>query len=228
MPYLGLQSVRHGNSGACIEDIFRLHFPNSPVVADLTWGKGRFWRWPDDGLAVDAWRPTVIGLDADTRGGAMIQSDYRYVPLKDQSVDVAIFDPPFIFTKGLFRIMGTRRFFLGPEPTAGVLAASDLLRPKNASDLRQQTTVAMYEMRRIARRGMVLKGMDLVTGQHPNWWSYQVMHDAYVMLGIWPEDVLIQIGGNPHLIDPRWKNQYHFRRAHVMYLIYKFEEGGNR
>jgi hypothetical protein len=161
----------------------------------------------------------------------MIQSDYRYVPLKDQSVDVAIFDPPFIFTPGLRGIVGAKRFFLGsPEGNqerfyAGPHSDLRVLAPKNAADLRRQTAVALCEMRRIARQGMVLKGQDLVTGAHPNWWTYQVMRDAYQMLGMGPEDMLIQVSPAARLADPRWKNQYHFRRSHAIYLVYKWEGG---
>lgn len=89
MAYLGIESVIRGNSAKCIEAIFKIHFPDAKQVADLTWGQGRFWNWDNS--------PHVIGLDADTRGGAHIQSEYQHVPLKDQCVDVAAFDPPFIF-----------------------------------------------------------------------------------------------------------------------------------
>ena len=228
MPYLNLKSVVHGNSAACIEQIFQLHFPEVSVVADITYGRGRFWKW-QGGTQPYTLPPHIVRLDANTTGGAEVQSDYRYVPLKDQSVDVGVFDPPFIFSAGLRGIVGAKRFFLGsPGETKQRFyggPGSDLrvIAPRNALDLRRQTVGAMVEMRRVARQGMILKGQDLIVGTHPNWWSYQVMHDAYTLFGIWPEDMLIQVSPAARLADPRWKQQLHFRRAHAIYLIFKWD-----
>ncbi|KKN22925.1 hypothetical protein LCGC14_0910000 [marine sediment metagenome] len=208
MPYLGLQSVRHGNSGVCIEDCFRIHFPDTQLVADLTYGNGRFWKWPSNNIQ----QPPIIALDAVVREGVHIQSDYRRLPLKSKSVDVAVFDPPFIFSPGLRGIIGEDRGFRGGPG------------PYNASDLQAHTAQAMVQMRQVARHGMILKGQNLVTSQHPNWWTYQVMDMGERLLGIWPEDVLIQVSSAARMIDPRWKNQYHFRRSEAYYIIYKWSD----
>jgi hypothetical protein len=211
MSYLGLQSVRHGNSGACIEDCFRIHFPDAQLVADLTWGDGRFWKWPSE----DIQQPTLIGLDAVARPGVSIQSDYRWIPLQDNSVSVTVFDPAYIFSPGLRGIIGAKRGFRG-GPDACV--------PYNAPDLQRHTALAMAQMRRIARQGMILKGQNLITSQHPNWWTYQVMETGQKLFGVWPEDILIQVSPAARMIDPRWKNQYHFRRSEAYYLIYKWSD----
>ncbi|KKN55488.1 hypothetical protein LCGC14_0581630 [marine sediment metagenome] len=214
MPYLGLETIRRGTSGACIEDCFRIIYPNAKTVADLTYGKGRFWKWPSDDMVL----PDVVKLDLEPIGGAEVQASYCYVPLKDQSVEVAIFDPPFIFSPGLRGIIGAKRFFLG------VTTGNDprINAPRNSKQLYQQTVVAMQEMRRIARHGMILKGQDLITSQHPNWWTYQVMNIGDRLLGLWPEDVLLQVSPAARMRDPRWKNQYHFRRAHAYYICYRW------
>lgn len=216
MPYLGLESVRHGNSRACIQDIMRLHFPEAEDVADLTYGKGRFWTSADP--------PCIIGLDADPRGGAMIQSDYRHVPLRDQCMDIAIFDPPFIFTSGLRRIVGSKRFFLGSDENVRFNLDERVLRPRGPEDLLNHTQTAANEARRIARHGMVLKGQDLIVNK-PNWWSFDVMRMLNNIGFGMPADMLTQVSPAARLRDPRWQNQYHFRRAHAIYLIYKWEGG---
>lgn len=227
MAYLGLETIRHGTTGACIEDIFQLHFPQATLVADLTWGKGRFWIWPREtqgwGLIGDRHDPgatfkkiiRVVGLDIEPIAGC-IQSDYLHVPLKDKSVDVVVFDPPFIFTRGVRRITGTKRGFLGAE---GAVAKAF---PHNSMELLQHTLRAFEESRRIARQGMVLKGMDLVVGKDVNWWTFGVMQAVQDSWGLLPYDMLIQVSPAARLKDPRWKNQYHFRRRHVVYLIYRW------
>ena len=211
MAYEGIESVRHGNSAACIEDVFRVHFRDAEVVADVTWGKGRFWKWPN--VVPPA---TIIGLDADPRGGAQAVADYRSVPLKDQSVDVLVFDPPFIFTPGIRRIVGAKRFFLGSEEGVRFNEDDRVQRAKNPNELMLHTISVAAEARRVARQGMILKGQELIVDK-PFWWVHHVM--SYIGE---PEDMLIQISPAPRLNDPRWKNQYHFRRRHAIYLVYKW------
>ena len=213
--YLGIESVRHGNSAACLQDIFAVHFGAAEVVADVTWGKGRFWRWPADGHPPR----TIVGLDADTRGGADVRADYRFVPLKDKSVDVLIFDPPFIFTPGIRRIVGAKRFFLGSPEKVRFNEDDRIQRPKNPSELTVHTLGVMEEARRVARMGVVFKGQDLIVDR-PHWWSFAVMLEILKRFGILPEDMLIQVSPAPRLNDPRWKRQFHFRRRHAIYLVY--------
>ena len=218
MPYKGIESVVHGASDQCLKAIFDVHFEDSSLVADLTWGKGRFWKLLP-GL-------NVTGMDADPRGGASIVSDYRSVPLADQSVDVAVFDPPFIFTPGLRGIVGSKRFFLGSDKTRfyeGPHSDCRIQAPSNAKELLNHTLYACHEMKRIAKKGMILKGQDLVTQLHPNWWTFDVMYLVGRELDIVPEDMLIQVSPAARLHDPRWKKQLHFRRRHAIYLVYKFQ-----
>lgn len=214
--YLGIESVVNGTSDNAIDAIFAVHFPDAGPVADLTWGKGRFW----NGKAGE--RP-IIGFDIAPHSGCQIGAEYQHVPLRDQSVDVATFDPPFIFSNGILRTMGTSRFFLGDkvQPDGSRPSQAELARPKNAKELLEHTVVAAMEMRRIARKGMIFKGQDLITNK-PNWWSYQVMNALHFVLDMLPADMLIQIGKHKPLRDKRWKKQHHFRRSHSIYLIYKW------
>ena len=216
MTYLGLESVRHGNSAACIEDIFRVHFPTAEVVADVTWGRGRFWKRPIK-LSDNAPDIQVIGLDTDTRGGADIRADYRFVPLKHQTEDVLVLDPPIIFTPGIQRIVGAKRFFLGSEEGVRFNEDDRVQRPKHPGDLILHTLVVAREARRVARQGMILKGQELILSGRPLWWVHHVMS----CIGE-PEDMLIQVSPAPRLNDPKWKRQFHFRRRHAIYLVYKW------
>jgi len=180
-------------------------------VADLTWGIGRFWKWQP--------KAEVIAFDADSATSATAIADCRHVPLKDGSVDVAVFDPPFIFTPGLRRIIGTKRFFRGSKDNL-------ILNAKGPADLMSLTESTALEMRRVATRGMILKGQNLVVGtgfgKSVFWWTACVWQTLLARLGLEPDDELIQVSKAARLHDPRWKNQYHFRRRHAYYLVYKW------
>jgi hypothetical protein len=75
---------------------------------------------------------------------------------------------------------------------------------------------------------MILKGMDPIANG-PYWWLAETMQDIREgPLQLTPADLLIQTNpSNPKLNDPRWKNQFHFRRVHTYYLIYRWEEAAN-
>lgn len=59
---------------------------DDPLVLDVTWGAGRFWK-KNDGLR-------VIGLDL--RPLAEIRGDCHCLPIKESSVDVVVYDPPHL------------------------------------------------------------------------------------------------------------------------------------
>ncbi len=215
MAYLGLESIRRGNTSACVQDIFTLHFPNAKKVLDCTYGAGRFWNWPH---SLD-----IVGVDIDPPANVDVVADYRALPFPDKSFDVMCFDPPFIFSKGLRRVIGTKRFFMGAEQ--GEVAdrthsAQVLQLPKNPTDLLEHYK-RIFQQAAIAKQGLILKGQDLIVNK-PDWWCFNVMDMADNMgLGM-PADILIQHSPAARMKDPRWKNQYHFRRAHCYYIIYKW------
>lgn len=225
MAYLGLETIRRGKTAECIQDIFRLHFRRAHSVIDATYGKGRFWDWPH--------QLKVYGVDIDPQAGCCIRASYMGLPFRRQSVDVVCFDPPFIFTPGINRIIGTKRFFLGAESRQSDFtddsarkrkweaASHELHKPKNPYQLLRQTVRVMLAAKRIARYGLILKGQDLIVNK-PDWWMYNVMRQAEAIgLGM-PKDVLIQHSPAHRMRDPRWKHQYHFRRAHCYYIIYRW------
>jgi len=216
--YLGLESVRVGDSAQCVNDIFTLHFPTARTVIDCTYGKGRFWDW--------AHSVKVVGVDIDPQSPATIKADYCHLPFMPASCDVLVFDPPFIFTPGINRIIGTKRFFLGAESLSAdkrTRSKQEIKKPKNSAELLQQTE-AVLKQRNIATQGIVLKGQDLIVNK-PDWWSYNVMKLAEQLGMGMPTDILLQHSKAHRMRDPRWQQQYHFRRAHCIYLIYKWGIG---
>lgn len=214
--YLGLETIRRGKSSQCVQDIFTLHFPSAQTVLDVTYGKGRFWDWPHS--------LEVTGSDIDPKSPCPNHWDYRELPFTEPSFDVLVFDPPFIFTPGINRIIGTKRFFLGAEKVPAperVHAKEELAKPTGPADLIAHTRRVIEQAKVTARQGLVIKGQDLIVNK-ADWWSYNTMKVAEELgIGL-PADLLIQHSPAHRMADPRWKKQYHFRRAHCLYLIWKW------
>ena len=69
--------------------ILELHVPVGSVVADITWGKGVFWRNIPDGLYEVKATDIATGVDC------------RNLPYDDMSVDCVVLDPPYM--EGFYR-----------------------------------------------------------------------------------------------------------------------------
>lgn len=82
-------SSHWGDNAPVFRDILRLFVPEGSTVADVTWGKGAFWKLVPEGayklLATDA----QMGVDC------------RDLPYEDGSLDALVLDPPYM--EGLFR-----------------------------------------------------------------------------------------------------------------------------
>src|SRR5271169_3135539 len=75
-------SARVGSNAAVFADLLRLHVPEGSLVADVTYGKGVFWRDVPDGAYQLA--------ASDLRTGV----DCRSLPYADQTLDALVLDPP--------------------------------------------------------------------------------------------------------------------------------------
>lgn len=82
-------SASVGENAPVFRDILRLFVPAGSVVADVTWGRGAFWKHVPPG------QYKVLATDIQTG------VDCRSLPYADASVDALVLDPPYM--EGLFR-----------------------------------------------------------------------------------------------------------------------------
>ena len=82
-------SAHVGQNSRLFADILRLHVPRGSRVADVTYGKGAFWK------EVDPAHCTLLASDLKTG------VDCRSLPYEARSIDCVVLDPPYM--EGLFR-----------------------------------------------------------------------------------------------------------------------------
>lgn len=82
-------SARVGSNACVFADLLRLHVPEGSLVADVTYGKGVFWREVPDG----AYRVAASDLQSGV--------DCTRLPYADKTFDALVLDPPYM--EGLFR-----------------------------------------------------------------------------------------------------------------------------
>ena len=82
-------SAHIGGNEELFPEILALHVPKGSKVADITWGKGVFWKRVPEGQ--------YELLKSDISTGV----DCRDLPYKNASLDCVVFDPPYM--EGFFR-----------------------------------------------------------------------------------------------------------------------------
>lgn len=190
---------RDTNSKDVIKHILEVDFPEIESIADLTWGKGAFWK--------DASPRSVVGLDYYPRLGAQIGADARHVPLVDGAVDLAIFDPPHQH---------------GVSKTTTLGHQADYGRLPSQKDVHQLLADTLTEIRRIASEGAIIKLTDMVeAGRYMP--THMMFAAAAANLIGWPCDLAILDSGVVRPVRPN-QRVLHLRHAHSYFLVYKWNE----
>ena len=86
-----VKSVVRGSNGVLIATVARLGYLGGPssTVLDSTYGRGSFWT---------RYRPAGLLTNDMHTPGVDMRADFREMPLRDGSMPVITFDPPYIST----------------------------------------------------------------------------------------------------------------------------------
>lgn len=79
-----ITTAQVGTNADLFPDILRLYVPEGSVVADVTFGKGVFWRNVDTSKYVLKSSDLMEGID------------FRSLPYEDGSIDALVLDPPYM------------------------------------------------------------------------------------------------------------------------------------
>ncbi len=78
------------NNSNIFPNILKLYVPERAIIADITYGKGVFWK------NVDVLANNYILKPSDIKDGI----DCRDLPYEDATIDCVVFDPPYMHTPG--------------------------------------------------------------------------------------------------------------------------------
>ncbi len=87
-------SASMGTNDQVFPDILSLYVAPGSTVADVTYGRGVFWRR----VPADAYHLLKSDLVTGT--------DARHLPFEDGQIDCVVFDPPYMHTPGGYRSCG--------------------------------------------------------------------------------------------------------------------------
>ena len=207
-----LSVINERRNGPLIAAAASLWIKPDDLVVDVTYGRGRFWT---------DYRPAnLVCHDIDPRLGDGV--DFCELPEDDESVDVVVFDPPYISVGG--RNTSTvpdmlDRYGLEDAPTS----------PEELSEL---IACGISEAHRVLKRGgkLFLKTADYVTSGRYYPGHFYALNFALMPLGrdlpmYEMVDEFVHFSGTgPQPLtnrDGTPRRQIHSRRAHSFLTIFK-------
>ena len=184
--------------------IMRLYVKPGSIVADVTYGKGVFWRDVPSGL-YDL-RPT------DIQDGV----DCRHLPYADDAIDCVVLDPPYMHTPG-----GTAHQSHTPfEAYYGNNGAKRRTKGKYHEAVLELYRDAAREAHRVLReRGVfIVKCQDEVCANRQRFTHIEIM-EMCRSLNFVAEDLFVVVRNNRPGMS-RVVRQVHARKNHSYFLVF--------
>lgn len=194
-------SVVTGNNGHLIAEVARLHTLTGKQVADVTYGKGVFWRKMD--------LSTFTLLTSDLETECMINADFRHLPYADASLDVVVLDPPYIHSVG-HHVTDSR--YNNRATTKGMYHA----------DIINLYREGMVEASRVLKGSgsqLWVKCKDQVQSAK-QCWSHIDLYSIAVEEGLFARDLFVLVPTSRTAMG-RWTTQAHARKVHSYLWVFE-------
>jgi hypothetical protein len=201
-------SAHVGGNAEVFEQVMRLHVSQGATVADVTWGKGVFWKNIEPGK--------YDIHPSDLKTGV----DCRKLPYADASHDCVVLDPPYM--EGLFRRSkghlagaGTHAAFRdhysnGAETSDG---------PKYHAAVLDLYFRAAREAHRVLREGgvLIVKCQDEVSANQQRFTHIEIINEC-ATLGFYAKDLFVVVRQNRPGVS-RLLRQEHARKNHSYFIV---------
>lgn len=202
-------SAHVGQNAHLFADILRLHVPRGSTVADVTYGKGTFWK------EVNPAHYTLLATDLTTG------VDCRKLPYEAGSIDCVVLDPPYM--EGFFRRSvsqlagcGSHASFRNRYGSSAVTTSG----PRYHAAVLSLYVEAAIEARRVLRDGgiLIVKCQDEVSANRQHLTHVEII-DEYAAIGFHAKDLFVLVRTNRPGVS-RMKRQIHARKNHSYFLVF--------
>lgn len=186
-----IYTVHQGTNSGLIKKVADLYFNDEDSIADVTYGKGVFWK------SVDKSKYNVVGTDIKTG------IDFRQLPYENEAFEHSVIDPPYARItnlKGMVDCYNTTRFTTHEEII------------KLYED-------GLKELKRVTKSGgyILCKCQDEVCGCKQKWSHIEIFNIAE-SLGLYAKDLFILV--NDKMPKAIYKQQ-HARKLHSYLWVFQ-------
>jgi len=207
--------------------ILELYVAEGSRIADVTYGKGVFWRNVDKSkyelLASDLKKE---GLLKECKKGI----DSRKLPYKDKSLDVVVFDPPYMHTPGGTAHNGHQNFegYYANNIEQDHRVVKQIWRETHGNPPKYHEAVLDLYFRSAREAWRVLKedGLYIVKCQDEVCTNRQRLTHLEITVefqkyGFVVEDLFVVIRNNKPGVSRLKAKQYHARKNHSYFMVYR-------
>lgn len=194
-----------GTNADLFPEVLKLHVLDGWKVADVTCGKGVFWR------KVDTSKYTF--LPTDLKNGI----DCRALPYEPSSIDCVVFDPPYM--EGSSR---NTAYQTGQSQFSDYYGLTTI---KNKSDRYHGSILSLYvdggrEAYRVLRHNgvLIVKCQDEVCANKQRLTHFEIIQ-IYMEMGYYCKDLFVLTRHNRPVVS-RIKKQVHARKNHSYFLVF--------
>jgi hypothetical protein len=203
-------SAYSGDNNEVFPHVLRLHVPRGAKVADVTFGKGVFWR----DIPPDEYRL----FPSDLKTGV----DCRQLPYGNSEMDCVVLDPPYM--EGLYR--SDNSFAGNGTHTAFRDHYSNGDRPASLNSKWHDAVLELYvraaiEARRVLKPNgiLIVKCQDEVSAGVQRLTHVEIILNL-LKLGYYPKDVFVVVRRNRPGVT-RILKQLHARKNHSYFLVFQ-------
>lgn len=204
-------SARVAGNADIFPDILKLHVPTGSTVADVTYGKGVFWR------DVNGDDYHVIASDIATK------VDCRCLPYDDGTIDCVVLDPPYM--EGFYRDQedslaggGNYQAFRNYYSDGGKAPSGSA--KYHAAVLDMYLAAGKEASRVLCQRGVaIIKCQDEVSANQ-QWLTHVEIINAYSSNGFYTRDLFVVVRSNRPAVS-RIVKQRHARKNHSYFLVFE-------
>ena len=195
-----VETAHQGTNASLIQHVAKLYIADGALVADVTYGKGVFWRkTPTSRFTLQA---------SDLLTCPERPYDFRALPYEPGSLDIVVLDPPYMHNAGVMRY--DHQYQLGP--TVANLTHAQMI---------QLYQDGMAEARRVLKPSgaqLWVKCKDEVASGK-QCWSHLEIYQGATSLGYQARDLFVLVAKSP-LLGYRWSHQLHARKTHSYLWVF--------
>lgn len=185
-----------------INNILKLHC-KTDIELDATYSLGNFYKNITEPIYKFDIKPQIETCE---------YGDCRSLPLKSESLNTIMFDPPFLATTGKSLTKDDNNNIINKR--FGVY--------RNEVELHQFYIDSLREFYRILKEGgiLIFKCQDKISSSKQYFSHVFIMNEA-VKLGFYPKDMFILLANNRIVANWQLKNQKNARKFHSYFLVFE-------
>lgn len=193
--------------------VLALHVPEGATIADVTWGKGVFWRNIPEGKYELKATDIAMGVDC------------RNLPYEDESLDCVVLDPPYM--EGFYRKNAGHKAGSGTHAAfRDAYSNGDEVNEKHKGTRKWHGAVTdMYfaagaeAYRALRSKGVLITKCQDEVSANRQWLTHVEIINEYESLGFYTKDLFVVVRPNKPSVS-RLINQHHARKNHSYFLVF--------